>query len=91
MNKTIQNQLTAEKHTDRQQAAQNSHVGSGEITGALQGRYAISVEDFCQIFGIGRTHVYEQIASGALVSRRAGRRRLISVDAAMAWWNALPL
>jgi hypothetical protein len=49
-----------------------------------------SVADFCTAYGVGRTYVYEQIGSGALKSKLAGRRRLILTSDAEQWWKSLP-
>ncbi len=37
----------------------------------------VTVEDACRITGLGRTRLYELIASGALKSTTIGRRRLV--------------
>ena len=39
-----------------------------------------SVEEACDVSGLRRTKLFEMIASGELVSRKEGRRRLISVE-----------
>jgi excisionase family DNA binding protein len=38
------------------------------------------VKEFCDLSGLGRTRVYELIASGELESITIGRRRLIVLD-----------
>jgi excisionase family DNA binding protein len=51
---------------------------------------AFSITEFCRRYGIGRTNVYEQIAAGRLRAVKAGRRTLITLEAAEAWLAALP-
>jgi hypothetical protein len=38
-----------------------------------------SVFDACQVTGKGRTNFYKKIASGQIVSKKVGARRLVSV------------
>jgi hypothetical protein len=38
-----------------------------------------SVAEACQVTGEGRTNIYKKIASGQIVSKKEGARRLISV------------
>jgi excisionase family DNA binding protein len=38
------------------------------------------IEDFCRLAGIGRSKVYEMIATGEIESVHLGGRRLIVVD-----------
>ena len=47
-----------------------------ENTPNLQ-REGLSVAEACAIAGIGRTKIYEAIASGALKARKFGKRRII--------------
>jgi excisionase family DNA binding protein len=51
---------------------------------------AMSVRDFCKIYGIGRTSLYAEIAAGRLKVRKVGRRTLIGDDDAEEWWHSLP-
>src|SRR5271166_5970138 len=44
------------------------------------GRLWCSVAEACEVIGEGRTKLFEKVASGELVSRKAGTRRLISVQ-----------
>ena len=54
---------------------------------AVEKRY-ISVSEFCQIYGVGRTFAYRLIGNEGsrrfLESTKLGKRRLISVDSAEA-------
>jgi len=47
-------------------------------------RRAYRINDFCKIFGIGRTGVYRLIKEGKLLSVMVGGRRLIPADQAEA-------
>jgi excisionase family DNA binding protein len=51
---------------------------------------AISVEEFCRRFGVGRTLTYELIKTGKLKVKKCGRRTLIPMAAAQAWFDGLP-
>lgn len=50
---------------------------------------AYTVPDFIRIFKVGRTTLYEEIASGRLSTYKVGRRRYISAHAAEAWQKRL--
>ena len=45
-------------------------------------RRALRVREYCQIYGVGRSRAFLQIASGELHSIKVGKTRLIPVDAA---------
>jgi excisionase family DNA binding protein len=53
-------------------------------------RRALSINEFCSLYSIGRTKAYAEISSGRLRAVKAGRRTLISEDSAEAWLAALP-
>jgi excisionase family DNA binding protein len=55
------------------------------------GQRALSIEQFCDHYGVGRTTTYEEIKSGRLPARKIGKRTLISVDDAEEWLRCLPL
>jgi excisionase family DNA binding protein len=40
-------------------------------------REGLSIAEACAMAGIGRTRLYEAIATGDLVARRCGKRRII--------------
>jgi excisionase family DNA binding protein len=44
----------------------------------------IRVDDFCRLFGLGRTKTYELIAQGALKTIKIGRCTLITMASAEA-------
>jgi excisionase family DNA binding protein len=48
---------------------------------------ALSVNEFCAAYGVGRSKTYDLIASGDLASIAIGGRRLIPEDAAEALMN----
>lgn len=52
---------------------------------------ALSVEDFCDRFGIGRTAAYEEMKTGRLKARKCGRRTLIPRTEAERWLANLPV
>jgi hypothetical protein len=51
---------------------------------------AMSLQDFCQSYDIGRTKAYEEINQGRLKARKAGRRTIITADDAEDWLSRLP-
>jgi excisionase family DNA binding protein len=51
---------------------------------------AFSIAAFCRRYAIGRTYAYQEIAAGRLHAVKAGRRTLITRDAAEAWLASLP-
>ena len=51
---------------------------------------AMSLHDFCERYDIGRTKAYEEINSGRLKARKAGRRTIITADDAEEWLSRLP-
>jgi hypothetical protein len=51
---------------------------------------ALCIAEFCEIYSIGRTLVYEEIGAGRLPVRKLGRRTLILVEDAEKWAQALP-
>jgi hypothetical protein len=69
--------------------APDTRSGSSEPS-ASDARRAYSISDFCYVYGVGRTHAYAEISAGRLHARKAGRRTLITIDAAEAWLEQLP-
>ena len=51
---------------------------------------AYTIPEFGADHGIGRSLVYEEIASGRLKCRKVGRRTIILAKDAAAWRDALP-
>jgi excisionase family DNA binding protein len=52
-----------------------------------QPKKAYSVREFCQAFGVSRSHAYNEMKAGRLKSRKSGRRCLIGIDDADDWFN----
>lgn len=49
---------------------------------------AVSPADAARLIGIGRTMLYDEIASSRLRSAKIGKRRLITVEAIKDWLEA---
>lgn len=54
-------------------------------------KFAHSIAEFAQLSGLGRSFLYEQIKSGQLPVRKAGRRTLILHQEGEAWLAKLPI
>lgn len=50
---------------------------------------AFTIQQFIEAFKLGRTSVYEEIATGRLPTYKVGRRRFISANAARQWQQRL--
>jgi excisionase family DNA binding protein len=50
---------------------------------------ALSVDDFCKSYSVGKTTAYEEINSGRLRAVKAGRRTLIPEECAADWLKSL--
>jgi hypothetical protein len=51
---------------------------------------AFSIDEFCLRYGIGRQLVYDELNSGRLVAKKAGRRTIIPRLNGERWLNSLP-
>lgn len=51
---------------------------------------AMTLQDFCRWAGVSRSFVYREIEAGHLTTRKAGRRTLITHEAAHHWLENLP-
>lgn len=51
---------------------------------------AMSVKEFCAAYSVGKSYAYILMKRGDLSYRKMGRRRLISREAARAWFDSLP-
>jgi hypothetical protein len=51
---------------------------------------AMSVAQFSEGYGIGRTKTYEELNSGRLRGRKIGKRTIITEDDAEDWLRRLP-
>ena len=57
---------------------------------AVGSERAISIEEFCRRYSLGRTKVYEEIKLGRLRARKVGRRTIVTQDDAETWLRHLP-
>ena len=51
----------------------------------IKSKIALSIPEFCEVSGIGRSRAYEEIKSGRLTVVKCGRRTLIAVQAVDEW------
>jgi excisionase family DNA binding protein len=51
---------------------------------------ALSIDEFCDSHGVGKTLAYQEINSGRLHAIKIGRRTLIPAEAAAQWLASLP-
>jgi excisionase family DNA binding protein len=52
---------------------------------------ALGIAEACRAAGVGRSTIYENINSGALRARKAGRRTLILREDLQAWLASFPV
>ena len=52
---------------------------------------AMSISEFSERYGPGRTTIYEEIKLGRLRARKCGKRTFITEDDAEDWLQSLPL
>jgi hypothetical protein len=52
---------------------------------------AMSIAEFCERYGPGRTKAYEELKSGRLRGRKIGKRTIITEDDAEDWLQHLPV
>jgi excisionase family DNA binding protein len=52
---------------------------------------AMSIAEFCERYGVGRTKAYEELKSGRLRGRKIGKRTIITEDDAEDWLQHLPV
>jgi hypothetical protein len=71
-----------------EKAAMQGIEESSEID--LQRPRAMSISDFCERYGPGRTTTYQEIKAGRLRARKCGARTIILVDDAEHWLRSLP-
>jgi excisionase family DNA binding protein len=50
---------------------------------------AFKVDEFCHMYGLGRTKAYDEMKEGRLKSVTIGARRLIKFDDAESWLASL--
>jgi Helix-turn-helix domain len=49
-----------------------------------------SVEQFCEIYDVGRSTAYNEIRAGRLKARKVGKRTIIGDEDAEDWFSQLP-
>jgi hypothetical protein len=54
-------------------------------------RRAMSLNEFCQRYNVGRTLAYEEINARRLRARKVGKRTIITDDDAEDWLRNLPV
>ena len=52
---------------------------------------AMSIDEFCQRYRIGRTTTYTEIKEGRLRARKCGKRTIITDDDSEDWLQRLPV
>ena len=52
---------------------------------------AMSIAEFGEQYGLGRTKTYAELKSGRLRGRKIGKRTVIAVDDAEDWLQCLPI
>lgn len=52
---------------------------------------ALSVDKFCDLYSVGRTLAYNEMAAGRLKSITIGRKRLIPAESAESWFAGYSL
>ncbi len=70
-------------------SATGAAVGAA-VTGKRQDRKAYSPDEAAAAYGLGRSFIYEQIASGQLIAQKAGTRTLIKASILEIWFDNLP-
>jgi excisionase family DNA binding protein len=51
----------------------------------------MTVNEFCALYGVGRSKAYEEINSGRLRARKAGKRTIVGGGDAETWFASLPV
>ena len=51
----------------------------------------MSIAEYCERYGLGRTRAYEEIKSGRLRARKCGKRTIIAEQDAEDWLQHLPV
>jgi len=49
-----------------------------------------TLAEFCRDHSVGKTYAYEEIGAGRLQASKAGRKTVITAEAAEAWRASLP-
>lgn len=51
---------------------------------------ALTIADFCKVYGVGRSFIYAEIRAGRLTARKARSKTLILQSDAELWAKTLP-
>jgi len=51
---------------------------------------ALSIKDFCQNYGVGRSVAYQLIGAGTIEAKKLGAKTLIDRASAERWYRSLP-
>jgi excisionase family DNA binding protein len=51
---------------------------------------ALSIKDFCQTYGVGRSVAYQLIGAGTIEAKKLGAKTLIDRASAERWYRSLP-
>ena len=57
----------------------------------MNDRSALTINEFCERYSIGRVKAYEEINAGRLLVAKLGRRTIIPVANADRWLASLPM
>jgi hypothetical protein len=71
-------------------AEQQRRAKQGKSTPQRSIQRALSIPEFCQRYGPGKSTAYQEIHAGRLRARKVGRRTIILVDDAECWLRDLP-
>ena len=63
---------------------------SENMTMATEPAGALTVNEFCETYRVGRNTFYNELKAGRLEARKAGKKTLILKTEAARWANALP-
>ena len=72
------------------EASLTQAVNTGGSIARFEERRAMSIADFVQRYGVGRSKTYLLIKSGEIPTCKVGTRTLIRTADAEAWLNSLP-
>lgn len=64
---------------------QTDKAPKGRSPAAPMPRFTLTIDEFCEATGMGRSLAYQQMQKGGLPFVKIGKRRLIPVDESRAW------
>ena len=68
----------------RSQVSLSAQNAAGPSTMPFAQRLTCTIDDACEVTGLGRTKLYELIGAGHIVTTTIGRRRLVVVRSLLA-------